>query len=96
MAALCLTRAVRAVTFARQPYLQNMQGNQVSVLWTTLEAGSGSVTAIARDGSSFTAQATMQAFLPAETQLASTFYQYQADLTGLLPGTEYSYSVAVQ
>jgi hypothetical protein len=73
-----------------------VQANQVSVLWTTAEAGSGSVTVIARDGSSFTAQAAMQAFPPSATQMASTFYQFQADITGLQPGTEYSYSVAVQ
>jgi hypothetical protein len=73
-----------------------MQLNQVSVLWTTSQAGSGSVTAVARDGSSVTAHATMQVFLPSTTQLASTFYQYQAEITGLKAGTEYIYSVAVQ
>ena len=94
-AALCLARPARAATLARQPYLQNVQANQVSVLWTTPQAGAGSVTAVAADGSSFTGQAAMQAFQPSDTQLPSAFYQYQANITGLQPGTEYSYSIAV-
>jgi acid phosphatase type 7 len=65
------------------------------VIWTTQEAGLGTVTVTARDGASFTAQAAMSAFQPSDTQLAAAFYQYQAEITGLLPGTEYSYSVAV-
>jgi uncharacterized protein (TIGR03437 family) len=72
-----------------------VQANQVSVLWTTPQAGAGSVTAVAADGSSFTGQAAMQAFQPSDTQLPSAFYQYQANITGLQPGTEYSYSIAV-
>lgn len=94
-AALCLSRPARAATLLRQPYLQNVQASQASVLWTTQEAGLGTVTATARDGSSFTVQAAMRAFQTSDTQLASAFYQYQAEITGLQPGTEYSYRVAV-
>jgi len=53
------------------------------------------VTAIGADGSSVTAAASMQAFQPAQTALASTFYQYQADLLGLSANTRYSYTVSV-
>lgn len=35
----------------------------------------------------------MKAFAPAVTKLSSTFYLYQADLTGLQPGTTYAYRV---
>jgi acid phosphatase type 7 len=94
-AAACLPRSAGAATLARQPYLQNVQANQATILWTTQEAGVGSVTAIARDGNVFTAQATMQSFQTADTQMTSPFYQYQADISGLQPGTEYSYTVAV-
>jgi acid phosphatase type 7 len=65
------------------------------VLWTTQAAGSGTVTVTAPNGTSFTVQAAMQAFQPSDTQLAAAFYQYQADITGLLKETEYSYSIAV-
>jgi uncharacterized protein (TIGR03437 family) len=37
----------------------------------------------------------MQAFEPSDTGLPSAFYLYQADISGLQPGTAYSYSVAV-
>jgi acid phosphatase type 7 len=37
----------------------------------------------------------MQAFQPSDTQMPAAFYQYQADITGLQPGTEYTYSIAV-
>jgi acid phosphatase type 7 len=65
------------------------------VLWTTQAAGAGTVTATTRNGRSFTAQATMTAFQPSDTQMTSAYYQYQADITGLQPGTEYRYSIAV-
>jgi uncharacterized protein (TIGR03437 family) len=94
-ATLCLTRPARAATLARQPYLQNVQANRASVLWTTSEAGSGTVTVTARGGGSFTVPAAVRAFQPSETQLPSAFYQYRADITGLQPGTEHSYSVAI-
>jgi uncharacterized protein (TIGR03437 family) len=79
----------------RQPYLQNVQENCASVLWTTEEAGSGTVTATGADGSSVTVAASIQAFQPAETQLSSPFYQYRADLTGLRAGSNYAYRVTV-
>ena len=42
-----------------------------------------------------TVPASVQAFNPSETQLASTFYQYRADITGLAPATAHSYRVAM-
>ena len=93
--ACCLPRSAPAATLVRQPYLQNVQATRASVLWTTGEAGSGTVSAIAPDGSSVTGHACMQAFQPADTGLASPFYQFRADITGLQPGTLYRYSVVV-
>jgi acid phosphatase type 7 len=51
------------------------------------------VMVIAPDGSSTIFTATATAFQPAVTQLSTTYYQYQADLTGLHPGTTYQYRV---
>lgn len=51
------------------------------------------MTVIAPDGSSTSFSATAAAFDPSVTQLASTYYQYRADLTGLKAGTNYRYQV---
>ena len=93
--ALCLARSARAATLVRQPYLQNVQADRVSVLWTTQESGSGTVTVSERHGSAFIVPATRRPFQPSDTQLSSVFYQYHAEITGLRPGAEHSYSVAV-
>ena len=53
----------------------------------------GNVTVIAPDGSSTSFSATATAFDPSTTQLSSTYYQYQADLTGLQAGTTYRYQI---
>ena len=37
----------------------------------------------------------MKPFLPSQTAMASSFYQYQADVTGLQAGTTYSYRVSL-
>ncbi len=37
----------------------------------------------------------MQGFQTSDTQMASPYYQYQADFVGLQPDTEYTYSVSV-
>src|SRR5580704_7822943 len=92
-AALCLPRPARAASLVRQPYLQNVQADRASVLWTTDQPDSGTVTAIGDDGSMVTAAASIQTFQPALTGLDSTYYQYQADLLGLNPHTNYSYTV---
>ena len=92
---LCLPKRLRAATLLRRPYLQNVQANQASVLWTTDTPGNGTVTATSPRHGSVTASATMQAFQPSETGLASAFYQFRADLAGLAPATAYTYSVTM-
>jgi uncharacterized protein (TIGR03437 family) len=92
-AALCLPRSAHAASLIRQPYLQNVQADRASVLWTTDQPDFGTVTAIGDDGSTVTAAASIQTFQPAVTGLDSTYYQYQADLLGLNPHTNYTYTV---
>lgn len=53
------------------------------------------MTVAGANGGSTTFQAAMQVFQPANTALPAPYYQYQADITGLQPGTAYSYSVLV-
>jgi acid phosphatase type 7 len=69
--------------------------NRASILWTTAQPGLGTVAVVGPDGVSTTFPAAMQPFAPAETALPATYYQYQADITGLSPGNSYSYSVIV-
>jgi 3',5'-cyclic AMP phosphodiesterase CpdA len=93
-ALLCLVSAAAGATLVRAPYLQNVQAGRASILWTTDAPGVG-VVSISDGHSATSATAQIRAFLPAETMLATAFYQYQADLTGLTPGTAYTYSVAL-
>ena len=53
------------------------------------------MTAIAEDGAAVTSAASVQTFQPAQTGLAQTFFQYQAELLGLRPHCDYSYTVMV-
>jgi hypothetical protein len=95
---LCLLRppkARAAATLLRRPYLQNVQGDRASILWTTLEAGDGRVVIGWPDRSISTIPATRRAFNPAVTKLPYTFYQYQADLTGLEAARQYAYRITV-
>ena len=55
----------------------------------------GTVAVAGPDGSWMTVPATLTAFEPADTQLASAFYQYRCDIAGLRAGTCYTYKVSV-
>ncbi len=67
----------------------------MSILWTTPQPSAGSVTVLGSDGSTATVAAVMKPYAPSQTAMVSSFYQYQADVTGLQPGTTYSYRVSV-
>ena len=62
-----LARAVSAT--GRQPYIQRLLLDRASILWTTPQPGSGTVTIVGANGESTTFQAAMQVFLPADTAL---------------------------
>ncbi|MBI2686288.1 MAG: metallophosphoesterase [Acidobacteria bacterium] len=79
----------------RLPYLQCVQTDRASVLWTTASPGTGVVTVNGDSGAVKTVKASMRAFSPAETNQSSPFYQFRADITGLQPGTTYTYRVAM-
>jgi len=84
-----------AAGFLRQPYLQRLLANSVSVLWTSAANTAGLVTVIGSGGSTSVFNATVTEFDPSVTGEASTYYQYRADITGLTAGTAYQYQVAV-
>lgn len=93
--ALCAAVALWAATLARYPYLQNVRSDRATVLWTTLEKGLGTVEYSTDRSFSRRATARVREFLPSETGLGYTYYQYEAELAGLSPGTEYLYRVTV-
>ena len=64
-------------------------------MWTARDSGSGSVIVGNPDGTTFSVDATVQTFTPATTKLSFSFYQYQADITGLKSGVTYAYRPTV-
>src|SRR2546423_15681772 len=81
-----LDPATPTITTTRYPYLQNVRSDRASILWATLESGSGMVDYSA-DGVNFTrVPARSRVFSRAETGLSSNFIQYQANIRGLQPG----------
>jgi hypothetical protein len=83
------------ITVSRFPYVQNVQNDRASILWATFEPGIGQVR-YSSDGVNFKfVTAGARFFGRGETRLPFDFFQYQADLTGLEPNTDYVYSVTV-
>ena len=85
----------RAAVITRYPYLQHVLASRATIIWTTSEAGSGSVQFSTDEA--FTAPVTVQArarrFEPAESLLERAFTQFEADLTGLASNARYYYRV---
>lgn len=85
-----------ANTYLRMPYLQSVQADRASILWTTSQPATGSVTVTDSAGLSKTVTAVMRTFLVDETKSDQPFYQYRAEITGLQAGTTYTYSVSME
>src|SRR5262245_1461410 len=79
------------ITVSRFPYIQNVRSDRASILWATFEAGFGQVR-YSSDGVNFrSVTAKSRFFSRNDTGTFSNFVQYQADLTGLTPNTDYVY-----
>src|ERR1051326_4144986 len=82
-------------TVTRFPYLQNVRNDRASILWATLEAGFGQVR-YTTDGVNFrVANAHSHMFARNDTGLLYNYFQYQADIVGLSPNTDYLYTVSI-
>ena len=92
---LVFAAASAAATLVHRPYLQNMGADHVSVIWSTRENLAGTVEYSTDQSFSHSTVARVKAFPPSITGMGITFYQFQADLDGLSPGTNYSYRVVV-
>jgi uncharacterized protein (TIGR03437 family) len=83
-----------AATLVHSPYLQNLGADHVTIVWSTLENESASVQYSTDTSFSQSVPASAPiAFPSTQTDMGFTFYQYRAVLTGLSPGTAYSYRV---
>ncbi len=90
---LAVAAPVWAATAVQSPYLQNVRGNRATVVWSTRENIAGTVQYSTDQRYNLSAPSRRRTFPAAETGMPLTFYQHQAELTGLLPDTEYSYRV---
>ncbi|HXA48890.1 MAG TPA: metallophosphoesterase, partial [Candidatus Acidoferrum sp.] len=81
-----------AATVVHRPYLQNMQPDGVTVMWSTRESLSSTVQYSTDNTFSTTSTPAVRMF-PASGTNSVTFYQYRAVLTGLSPNTSYNYRV---
>ena len=82
--------ATPTVTMIRFPYLQQVTDRSAIIVWATRE----SATATAQvDGRTFAAASTR--YTAARTGFAFDYYQHEAAVTGLEPGTSYPYELYV-
>jgi uncharacterized protein (TIGR03437 family) len=84
---------LRAATVLRSPYVQNVRQDRCSLLWTTKEPSQASVE-VSTDpemARPLTIEARSKEHPPSETRLTTTFFQHEAEITGLAPNTRYYY-----
>jgi len=84
--------AASAATLLQRPYLQNLQEDRVSILWTAREKLPALLQYSTDQSFSNSVTASVR-LLPPLVTAPDTVYLYQADLTGLTPGFAYSYRV---
>lgn len=81
-----------AVTLVRGPYLHQPGATSIVVVWATREAGSASV--LYRTGSdAYSTAAATSVFRATSVTGLPDYYQHEATLTGLRPGTTYQYDL---
>jgi predicted MPP superfamily phosphohydrolase len=82
------------VRISRYPYLQNVNNGRASILWASLDSAVGQVR-YTSDGVNFQNVTATSRFFSASSDLglSTDCVQYQADLTGLSPDTDYFYTV---
>jgi len=93
LCSLTLSFEASAVNLVQHPYLQNVRENRATVMWSARENTAATLQYSTDHEFSLTAPARVRVFPVTQTALSFTLYQYQADLSGLAPGTEYSYRI---
>jgi len=96
IALLGLSTALLGADISRAPYLQDVREDRAAILWTTTGTdGVGSVRCASPAGTIVSANSSVTAFPPEVTAMAAVFYQHQAALSQLTPGTDYACRVVL-
>lgn len=82
-----------ALPFYRYPNVQNVSAAGATLVWALLSPATGSVVVVDPSGHAVTVPATVAEFGPSLTGMAQAYYQYQATIGNLTPGTTYSYAI---
>jgi regulation of enolase protein 1 (concanavalin A-like superfamily) len=83
------------VTLARQPYLQHVTSTSATVVWTTFGQDAGEVRYGVPGGTTAAVSSTSTHYAASTTGMPYDFYQHEARLWSLTPGTTYEYDVRV-
>jgi hypothetical protein len=90
-----LPTSSQSISIVRPPFLQSMRTDGVTVMWATIEPGTGYVRYSSNGTRSVIARARRRTYFPSETGMPFPYEQYQADLVGLKSGRDYVYSAMV-
>jgi acid phosphatase type 7 len=85
----------QSISILRSPFLQSMRPDSVTVMWATLQPGTGYVWYSSNGSRPALARARRRTYFPNETGMSFPYEQYQADLVGLKPNRQYVYSAMV-
>src|SRR5262245_63717098 len=77
------------------PFLQSMRPDSVTVMWGTVEPGTGYVRYSTSGSRTAVVRARRRTYFPIETGMPLPYEQYQVDLVGLKPNRQYVYSAMV-
>jgi predicted MPP superfamily phosphohydrolase len=87
-----IEESLSPITILREPSLQAMRHDGVTIIWSTLEEGSGSIQYFSDDEAApIEIAADSRIFGPNETGMPLSYVQYEATLNGLRSGTAYEY-----
>lgn len=87
--------ASAAAAVRRRPYVQNLRRTRATIRWTTYGPGAASVQIRDAEGPEQVVQCQSQELASEATGLDYTYFKHTAVITGLKPGTEYSYRILV-
>lgn len=85
-----------AVSLVRGPYLQQVATTTARILWATRETGAAEVYYSASGGATQVAAAATRLVPASTTGFSFDYYQHEASLDGLTPGTTYTYDPFVR